>query len=159
VTNPDSLHALLSDDFLTRELAKEALIAGIDELLPRLAELVHDPRYRQKYHQHVLTPLHELLEVLRKAGRSEAIPALGSLLDDPDVEFRREAARTLGNLGHDECIPWLRMAFADPDGRVRSAALGDLMYAAEKPTCSDAFRRALAEDVMQFLRHPEQEES
>jgi hypothetical protein len=149
----------LSDDFGTREAAKAALIASIDELLPRVAELVHNPRYRQKYHEHVLTPLRELHEVLRKAGRSEAIPAIGSLLDDPDVEVRQDAARTLGNLGHDKCIPWLRKAFADPEGSVRSAALSDLMYGAEKPMCSDAFRRALAEEVVNFLRHPEQEES
>jgi hypothetical protein len=69
---------------------------------------------------------------LGRTGRPQAIPALESLLDYPDHRVRVEALRGLSALKRGEAVAALAAALADPEPRVRHAAVS-LLRASPSP--------------------------
>jgi HEAT repeat protein len=70
--------------------------------------------------------------------------ALVPLLDDPDIDVRREAARGLGRLGSAEALAPLRRALRDPNSFVRRWA-ADALGQLRDPAARDDLRAALAD--------------
>ena len=63
-----------------------------------------------------------LLDGLGFAGVFEALPAIGSMLQNGTPEVRVEALRALANLGHPSAAEVATEALSDPDWRVRAQA-------------------------------------
>ncbi len=64
------------------------------------------------------------ISALGEIDAEEAVPALAKALADADVGVRRQAAKTLGDIGARAraAVPSLRKALVDPDEAVRSEA-------------------------------------
>ncbi|HUS80066.1 MAG TPA: HEAT repeat domain-containing protein, partial [Armatimonadota bacterium] len=57
---------------------------------------------------------------------AQAIPAITEMLDDPELEVRRDTASILGDIGDRSAVPTLEKLLSDPDGQMRINALGAL---------------------------------
>ncbi|MCD6359342.1 MAG: HEAT repeat domain-containing protein, partial [Armatimonadetes bacterium] len=56
----------------------------------------------------------------------QAVPAITEMLDDPELEVRRDTAWILGEIGDPSAVPTLEKLLDHPDGRMRINALGAL---------------------------------
>ncbi len=99
-------------DFLIKELSQRE----IWNLSPVYEKLILPPWYRKS----------AVLKTLGLRKDKAAVPAIRTVLDDPNVDVRKNAADALGEIGGKEALALLVELTKDPSAYVRQAAVGSL---------------------------------
>lgn len=105
-------HSESNRDFLVRELGKRE----IWNFSPVYEKLSHPPWYRKS----------AVLKVIGLRRDSAAVPAIRTVLADPNVDVRKSAADALGEIGGKESLSLLVELTKDTSAYVRQAAVSAL---------------------------------
>jgi hypothetical protein len=100
-----------------------------DRIIPYLIKALQDPRTqtmrfpRKQFDILDVSPFDRICGLLTSKPSPLAAKPLAAFLQHPDIEFRSEAASTLGRIASPDCIEPVKQALADRERRVRQSAL------------------------------------
>ena len=112
-----------------------SLRASGPRAVPFLIRALNDPRtlttvfFQRGVKLTANSPFQRICRLLAWADAVGAVKPLAKYLHHPDWEFREGAARVLAALATADCLEPVKLALADPERRVRAAALGGIAAA------------------------------
>lgn len=160
--DPAAIAKLVAGLFDEQNTAAYAKLEKIGKpAVPALVTALNDPRTAsvkfesRGFHPGGYSPFERITSLLEPFPPADAVRPLENYLQHQDSDFRKTAARALGNIGTVDCIPPMLRALEDPDDSVRTYAMFGIDQGMTANRCTPEFLDAMFPALAKILNRGE----